>query len=155
MVSNLEHVQILSDNRTNADRRNFGWRTILFGFLRSRRRTFRRSTEVATVFVDWHHPWLFFLATGIMLLSSLDAFFTLQLLARGAVEVNPFMAAALGYGNVAFASSKMLLTGVGILLLVYVSRTRFFNVFRTGVLLTLFFAAYACLVCYQFLLLLH
>jgi Domain of unknown function (DUF5658) len=154
-VSNLEQVQPLSDNRSNADRRVFSWRTILFGFLRSRRRMFRRSAEVATVFTDWHHPWLFFLATGIMLLSSLDAFFTLQLLARGAIEVNPFMATALGYGDLAFAASKMLLTGVGILLLVYMARTRFLNVFRTGILLTLFFATYACLVCYQFLLLLH
>jgi hypothetical protein len=154
-VSNLEQLQTMSDIRDNADRRAFSWRTILFGFLRSRRRTFRRSTETATMFIDWHHPWLFFLATGIMLLSSLDAFFTLQLLARGAIEVNPFMATVLGYGNFAFAVSKMLLTGVGILLLVYMSRTRLFNVFRTGVLLTLFFASYACLVCYQFLLLLH
>lgn len=154
-MSNLEQVRTTPDNRDSADRRAFTWRTVFFGFLRSRRRTFRRSAEVNTIFIDWHHPWLFFLATGIMLLSSLDAFFTLQLLARGAVEVNPFMAAALGYGNLAFAVSKMLLTGAGILLLVYLSRSRLFNIMRAGVLLTLFFGSYACLVCYQFLLILH
>ena len=48
-------------------------------------------TEDEPLFTDYHHPWLFFLATGIMLLSCFDAFFTLQLLDRGAVEINPVM----------------------------------------------------------------
>ena len=144
----------LADSRDLVDRREFGWQTVLFGFLRSRRRAHRRSTEDQPVFIDWHHPWLFFLATGTMLLSTLDAFLTLQLLSRGAIEVNPFMAFAIERGALVFAGSKMLLTGLGILMLVFLSRSRLFNRVRTGLFLTLFFSVYACLVCYQFLLLL-
>lgn len=90
-----------------------------------------------------------------MLLSSLDAFFTLQLIARGAIEVNPVMALALEYGDGTFAVSKMLLTAFPILTLVYLSRTRFFNFFRTGLILTVSFSLYACLVCYQFVMLMY
>lgn len=150
-----EQIEPQPDNRTSTDRREFSWQTVLFGFLRSRRRIYRRDDETDTIFIDWHHPWLFFLATGIMLLCSLDAFFTLQLLSRGAIELNPVMALALDYGNFVFASSKMLLTGLGILFLVFLSRSRLFNVLRTGLLLTLFFSFYACLVCYQFLLMIR
>jgi hypothetical protein len=98
----MESVETLSDGRVLPDRRRFTWRTVVFGYLRSRRRGHRRHDEREPVFSDWHHPWLFFLAIGIMLFSSLDAFLTLRLLDRGAIEVNPVMAAMLGHGHVAF-----------------------------------------------------
>lgn len=137
------------------ERRQFTWRTVTWGYTRSRRRGQRRDADAVPVFVDWHHPWLFFLATATMLLSSMDAFFTLQLIARGAVEVNPAMALALEYGHGTFAVSKIFLTAFPILTLVYLSRTRFFNIFRTGLILTISFSVYACLVCYQFVLLMN
>lgn len=96
-----------------------------------------------------------FLAVGIMLLSSLDAFLTLQLIARGAVEVNPVMLAAMGGGTQAFAISKMLLTGTGILALVFMAHSRLFNCIRAGLTLTGFFGFYCCLVCYEFVLLIN
>ncbi len=142
------------DQRMHADRRNFSWMTVFFGFLRSRRRSARRETESEVIFLDWHHPWLFFLAVGIMLLSCLDAFLTLQLIERGMVEVNPVMAALLGYGTQAFAASKMLMTGTSLLVLVFLAKARFLNRFRTGIFLTAFFSCYACLICYEFVYLL-
>ncbi len=154
-MTNLEQVETLSDNRDRTDRRDFSWRTVVFGFFRSRRRATRRGSEDDPVFTDWHHPWLFFLGTGTMLLSCMDAFFTLQLIDRGAIEMNPFMAMMMGRGTVAFAASKMLMTGLGILMLVFLSRSRMFNFMRTGVVLTAFFAAYDCLVCYEFIYLLN
>lgn len=140
-------------DRTEMDRRNFGWRTVFFGFLRSRRRAPRRGSEPEPIFTDWHHPWLFFLSVGTMILSSLDAFMTLQLLQRGAVELNPLMAVAIGHSAFMFASTKVSLTGFGILVLVFLSRARFMDRIRTGVMLTVFFSFYACLVCYEFVLL--
>ena len=106
-------------DRAELDRRSFGWRTVFFGFLRSRRRSTRRDSEVEPIFTDWHHPWLFFLAVGTMLLSSLDAFMTLQLLQRGAVEINPVMDAVIGQSAFMFAATKVTLTGFGILVLVF------------------------------------
>lgn len=142
------------DKRRRADRRSFTWRTVLYGFARSRRHNARRDSEDDVLFLDWHHPWLFFLATGIMLMSSMDAFMTLQLLDRGMVEANPAMAAVLGQGTTAFAASKMMLTAVGVLTLVFLAKSRFLDRFRTGLLLTVLFSFYACLVCYEFVFLL-
>ena len=126
------------------------WRTVVYGFLLSRRRDRRRAGELDPVFTDWHHPWLFFLATGIMVMSCLDAFLTLQLIERGAYEANPVMAAVMAQGTTSFTVTKFLLTGVGILLLVFLARVMFFNRMRTGLILTGFFSFYAMLICYEF-----
>jgi len=146
----MDVVEAINNQRAVTARRAFTWRTIFYGFMRSRRRNLRREIDAEVVFLDWHHPWLFFLAVGTMLLSCLDAFMTLQLLERGMVEVNPVMAAILGRGTTAFAVSKMLLTGTSILILVFLAKSRFLNRFRTGLFLTAFFTIYACLACYEF-----
>lgn len=139
----------MSNNRSIDDRRRFGWRTVYFGFLRSRRHDVRRASDADVVFIDWHHPWLFFLSVGTMLLSSADAFLTLLLIDRGMIEANPLMASLLGQGTAAFAATKMALTGFGILTLVFLAKARFMDRVRTGLFLTVFFSGYACLVCYE------
>jgi len=139
----------MENRRMRTDRRTFGWRTVVYGFARSRRHRNRRSDEANVIFIDWHHPWLFFLSVGTMLLSVADAFFTLQLLSRGMIEANPVMAAAMGYGTVFFVSTKLGLTAFGILTLVFLAKSRFLDRVRTGLFLTVFFSAYACLVCYE------
>lgn len=138
------------DDRADIDRRTFTWRTVFYGFLRSRRRDTRRNHEGEAIFTDYHHPWLFFLATGIMVLSGLDAVFTLRLLDLGAIELNPIMDAVIGKGTMTFALTKMLLTSFGILALVFMARSMFMERFRTGAILTIFFVFYAALVCYEF-----
>ncbi len=151
--SGISHA-LAADNltwtRTISERRRNSWRTVFFGFFRSRRRNVRRTDEAEPMFTDWHHPWLFLMAIGIMVMSSVDAFFTLQLLERGAIETNPLMAAVIGDSALAFATSKMALTAFGILSLVYLSRSMFLDRIRTGFLLTLFFSSYAILICYEF-----
>ena len=138
------------ERRKLRSRRQLSWRTALFGYLRSHRRVQRRAEDAGSVFIDWHHPWLFFLAVGIMLLSSVDAFMTLKLLEHGMIEANPVMALALAQGTASFAAGKFAMTGTGILTLVFLARTYFLKVIRTGLLLTAFFSIYCCLVCYQF-----
>ena len=138
------------EQREFVDRRDFSWRTVYFGFVRSRRHVLRRGEDEEVVFLDWHHPWLFFLAVGTMLMSCADAFMTLLLLERGMIEANPFMAAMIGQGTMSFAASKMAMTGTSILILVFLAKARFMNRMRTGLFLTIFFSIYACLVCYEF-----
>ncbi len=140
---------VVSHKRAEDERRDFSWRTVFFGFIRSRRHDYRRSADDAVVFIDWHHPWLFFLATGTMLLSCADAFLTLQLIDRGMFEANPLMQLVLAKSTMLFTSIKLALTGFGILVLVYLAKTRFLNRFRSGLFLTLIFSLYACLVCYE------
>ena len=142
-------AETMSDKRAATDRREFHWRTVFYGFLRSRRRHLRRDADADVIFIDWHHPWLFFLAVGTMLLSCTDAFLTVVLLDLGMIEANPLMDMLLEQGTALFAATKMAFTGFGILTLVFLSKSRFLDRFRTGLILTTFFAAYACLVCYE------
>lgn len=140
--------------RSETDRRTVTWRTVLYGFFRSRRRGPRRANEVEPLFTDYHHPWLFFLATGIMLMSCVDAFLTLQLIDRGAIEINPVMALVIGKSATTFAVTKLLLTSIAIFTLVFVARAMFMQRIRAGLFLTFFFSVYAVLVCYEFVYLL-
>lgn len=145
----MEFESVDSDKREEDSRREFSWRTVFYGFIRSRRRANRRTADDEIVFLDWHHPWLFFLATGTMLLSCADAFLTLQLMNVGMVEANPFMQAVMAQSTLLFTSTKLAMTAFGILVLVFLAKSRFLNRFRTGLLLTIFFSCYACLVCYE------
>ena len=151
----MEMTGDIANPRALVDRRSTSWRTVFFGFIRSRRHCQRRDDDGEILFLDWHHPWLFFLAVGTMLLSCADAFMTLQLLQLGMVEVNPFMAAILEQGAGSFAATKLAMTGLGILMLVFLAKARFMNRVRTGLFLTVFFSFYSCLVCYEFVFLLQ
>ena len=146
----MEFSAAIPEQRSSLDRRQFTWRTVAYGFTFSRRREHRRVVDGDVIFLDWHHPWLFFLAVGTMIFSCLDAFMTLQLIDRGMYEVNPVMRAVLGHGTTAFAVSKMVMTGTSILMLVFLAKAKFLNRVRAGLFLTIFFSLYACLVCYEF-----
>lgn len=145
----MESEAATSIERNSVDRRDFSWRTVLFGFTLSRRHRHRREIDNEVIFLDWHHPWLFFLSVGTMLLSCADAFLTLELLNRGMIEANPIMQSAMDQGTGFFISLKLLMTALGIFVLVFVAKAHFLNRFRTGLFLTVFFSAYACLVCYE------
>jgi hypothetical protein len=151
----MEAGGAIAEQRAVADRRQFSWRTVAYGFLFSRRRAVRRDGDGDVVFLDWHHPWLFFLATGTMVLSCADAFLTIRLIDLGMIEANPFMKAVMAHGTLAFTSIKLAMTGVGILMLVFLAQARFLNRIRTGLFLTVFFSFYACLVCYELVNLFH
>ncbi len=154
-MSSFEGIEEAIIDRMDSDRRDLSWRTPIFGYLRSRRRTTRRASEGMPIFTDYHHPWLFFLATSIMMMSCFDAILTLQLLDRGAIEINPVMAAVINQGTLTFAVTKMLLTSFGILALVFLARARFMRRFRTGLILTFLFSGYAILLCYEFVFLIQ
>jgi Domain of unknown function (DUF5658) len=145
----MEVSRAVSDKRAKEERREFTWRTVFFGFMRSRRHVHRREIDDEVIFLDWHHPWLFFLAVGTMLLSCADAFLIIQLIDLGMFEVNPIMNAIMAQSTVLFTSTKLAMTGFGILVLVFLAKSRFLNRFRTGLFLTAFFSFYACLVCYE------
>ena len=145
----MEVSRVVANKRAEDERREVTWKTVFYGFLRSRRHTHRRSVDDDVVFLDWHHPWLFFLATGTMLLSCADAFLTLQLIELGMMEINPVMNAVMAQSTLLFTSTKLAMTGFGILVLVFLAKVRFLNRFRTGILLTVSFSIYATLVCYE------
>jgi Domain of unknown function (DUF5658) len=134
------------------DRRRTNLRSFLQGGLTPRRRGGRRANENHLP-IDWHEPYLLFLALMILLLSVADAFLTLTLLTKGAEEANPILAFILNDHPRLFAIIKMGLTGAGVLVLVAVARARLFRIMRVGVVLQGIFVAYVALIAYEWRLL--
>ena len=55
--------------------------------------------------------------------------------------------------GLASINGSNLLTGMSALTLVFLAKAHVFNRFRTGLALTVTFSLYACLICYEFVLL--
>ena len=139
----------LADRRSGgSDRRARLWRTLLVSGLAPRRRGGRRAGEHELP-VDFHEPRLLLLSLVLLVLSVADAFLTVTLLSRGAEEANPLLAFVLDEHPRWFVAVKMALTGLGVVLLVALARTRLFKVVRTGRVLYALAAAYVVLIVYE------
>ena len=119
-------VDSLPQERRKADRRRGSLWGFLVGGFRPRRRGGRRA-EDRYALVDWHEPHLLLTAVLILLLSTADAFLTLNILLLGGEELNPFMAWMLDRNLLLFTAVKMLLTGGGVIILVATARARIFQ----------------------------
>lgn len=74
-----------------------------------------------------HGPKLVAATLLLVTLSVLDAFLTLELIHRGATEVNPVMAYYLSHGPLVFFSVKYFLTAAPLLLLLIYKNVRVFG----------------------------
>ena len=144
----------VAERRGRPDRRVRIWWSILYGsFKPRRRRPSRRFDEPRYHSLDWHSAHLLAVSIGILLLSVADAFLTVTLLAGGAVEMNPVMAAVIQQSAGLFAGVKMELTGCGVMCLVVLARYRFMRLVRVDFALYVLLAGYLILLCYDFWLL--
>lgn len=139
------------ERRASTRRRRRVWWSIVYGNLNPRRRAVERRADDATFQVrDWHSAHLLAVAIAIVLLSVADAFMTITLLAGGAVEVNPLMAAVVYKSASLFAALKMAMTCIGVIFLVFLARYRFLRIIRVQVLMYLICIVYAGLLAYEF-----
>ena len=135
-----------SERRGRPDRRQRIWWAFLYGSVRPRRRYVGRRTDDGRFqATDWHGAHLWAVSVGILILSVVDAFLTVTLMSGGAIEVNPIMAAVMGHDIGTFAVLKIAMTGVCVMLMVFLARYRFMRVVRVEVLL------YGVLLTYLFL----
>lgn len=141
-----------AERRRGVDRRRLSLGSFLRGGFTPRRRAGRRAGEQHLP-IDWHEPYLLFLALTILLLSVADAFLTITLIMGGAQEANPFLAFVLRDHPEFFAVVKMALTGGGVVVLVAVARSRLFRIMRAGFVLQGLFVAYVALIAYEWSLL--
>jgi hypothetical protein len=136
-----------AERRERVERREFTLGTILRGSVRARRRGDRRNDDL--YHVDWHEPDLLLISVTIVLLSVIDAFFTVTLLRHGATEVNPFMKFLLDEHPGLFALVKLGLTGGGVLVLVAMARAHLFRVVRVKTVLHWCLLSYVALFGYE------
>jgi len=122
--------------------------------LRGRRRTERRYAAANSTGLDWHHPWLLVVALSIVILSAMDAIFTLELIARGLVhEANPIMRWLMELDLQIFANFKLLATGFAVVILVACSTTRLLQRVPTHMILHGILFLYVALIGYELYLL--
>ena len=141
-----QHAGHGSERRLRVDRRQRMWWAFFYGSIRPRRRRVGRRTDDGRFQpTDWHGAHLWAASVSILILSVVDAFLTVTLMAGGAVEVNPVMAAVMGHDIGVFAILKIAMTGGCVMLMVFLARYRFMRVIRVELLL------YGVLLTYVFL----
>lgn len=106
-------------------------------------------------YVDLYPPRLFVVAILIMLLSASDAFFTLQLIEKGAVELNGLMQALLISSTFNFVMYKFLLTALSSVFLVIHHNFLVLSFFKTEKILYAMLFAYSALSIWEIFLLTH
>lgn len=137
------------EERRRADRRRPGLWSILYGGVRPRRRKTRRRGDHQQVFLDWHEPRVLFLVLGLIVLSCLDALFTLNLLHLGAEEINLVMNALIIKDVDRFVAVKIGATAVSAVLLAVAAQRHFLGLVPVVRFLELFCAGYAALIAYE------
>ena len=139
----------IADRRYSINRRDGVWWSFLYGNFRPRRRGSRRQVDKHHFLFDWHEPRILYLAIGLLLLSCVDALFTLNLLELGATEANFVMASMLEQSVERFLAVKLSLTALSLMILVATARRKFFRVLNVEHLLQAFFGGYLLLICYE------
>ena len=114
-----------------------------------RRRGPRRGSDRHPVMTDWFHPQWLATAIIILVLSTLDALLTIELIARGAVEINPVMEPLVHGSGRAFAFWKFGLTALGVVVLTLLARFRLLGGIAVGSILYLVLCGYLALVGYE------
>lgn len=132
----MDTAQATPERRRPIDRRTRTWTALIRGSFTPRRRGSRRGGETSFASVDWHHPQWLAVTLLILLMCCADAILTITLLARGAYELNPFMAHLIERSGFAFAVIKIGLTSCGVVLLTLIAGTRVFG--RVPVALVLY-----------------
>ena len=171
-VSKKQHTEYTGDLRPKADwlgvqtqvcgeaqsrrwreRRNFGFSTLVCGTLHCRRRGARRSSDAHTFYVDWYEPRLLYITLGVLMLSSVDAVMTLNLLQHGSVELNPIMGLLIEQNVSLFVYTKLMLTGASLVFLVVHINFRLFRFIKIIHCLIAALVGYLILVAYELVLL--
>ena len=117
--------------------------------LRPRRLGQRREADTAGHYVDWYAPQLLLSSLGVVACSCIDAFFTLQLLQMGAVELNLAMNYLIQTDVARFVRFKVGMTSLSVLLLVIHARFRVYAGIRVEHLLHTALAGYVLLICWE------
>ena len=131
-------------------RRRVLWSVVYGSFNARRRRPARRMNESCYHSLDWHSAHLLGVSIAILIMSVADAVLTLTLMSNGAVEVNPVMALLVDGSPAVFAVLKIAMTGISVMLMVFVARYRFMRVVRVELILYGVLAGYMILIGHEF-----
>lgn len=143
-----------SEKRSAAPERR---QSVLGGLWRSsfarRRHGPRRGTDRHLVMTDWYEAHWLAVALTILILSCADALLTLELVSRGAEEINPLMAPLVQGSGHGFAFWKLGLTSMGVVVLTMLARLRILGGIAVGSVLYMVLIGFLVLIGYELALL--
>ena len=113
----------------------------------SDRREIKKRSGAA--YVDRYSWRVVLCVIGIMILSAMDAFFTLNILAKGGEELNIFMAVLIEDNISKFVGIKLALTALALLLLTIHHNVKLIACFRVRHLQYMVLTGYATLIGYE------
>ena len=137
------------DRRSGSERRNTTFAAYWHGARNPRRRGGRREADLRYAVVDWYSARLLIPVLTILALCVLDGVLTVMLMRQGAYELNPVMALFLPHNLLAFALTKLALTGAGLCILVACSRMQLFRKIPGELFVYAVLGIYLCLVAYE------
>ncbi|MFK8016026.1 MAG: DUF5658 family protein [Gammaproteobacteria bacterium] len=142
------------DNRRHYERRQAAPFFSVYQLgINGKRRRARREAEHGPAYVDHYHPAVILCALAVIIMSAMDAAFTLRLLQAGAVELNSLMAILIEDDVRKFVAFKLALTSLAVLLLVIHHDVRLGPWLRVRHIQYTTLAAYVVLICYELALL--
>lgn len=121
--------------------------------IHGRRHGPRRDDDTQGAYPDHYHPSVILCALAVVIMSALDAAFTLRLLSAGAVELNSVMAILIEDDIRKFVVFKLALTSLAVLLLVIHHNARIGSWLRVRHVHYATIAGYAVLIAYELTLL--
>lgn len=144
---------IPGERRQRAERRRRpAWASRQFWY-GGRRQGPRRQADDRRAYADVYDWRISTAVLGLLVLGICDATFTLMLIARGAEEINPVMAAALNMSESHFLVAKLALTLPGVMVLAVHQNFALLGTLKVRDAAGLLLGAYGLLVSYQLLLL--
>ncbi len=135
------------NRRTGKHNLNMIWRG------KGQRLSGRREGDLLNAFVDRYSPRVRYCCIGLLILSVLDAFFTLRILEKGGVELNPLMNAIIAFDMGWFLFIKITMTASALCVLLVFYHFSWLRVLRVSYIIYGTFVLYAVLIQYELYLL--
>jgi hypothetical protein len=146
---NASSATVADDRRHQPDRRTLSWQAVAYGSRYPRRWQVRRQDPQGLPLVDLYPPRWLLMVGLVLLLSAIDAIFTVQLLSFGAQELNPVMDGLLALDVRIFAIAKVCLTGLACATLLFIGHFPLFQKLRVSQVFIPILTAYTSLIGYE------
>jgi hypothetical protein len=131
------------------DRRQTSLTTILGSLVHRRRRYSRREDDHVNSYTDWYGHWPVVATILIILLCFADAFLTMVLLSKGAVELNILMDWLIQKDAHLFTVVKMSVTGAALIVLVLHFNFRIYKYIAVRYLIYALVPLYSLLIAHE------
>ena len=131
------------------ERRRTSVKTLIGAIWHQRRRNHRRDNDHVNRYIDWYGHWPFAATVTITLLCFADAFLTIVLLSKGAVELNILMDWLIQHDVHTFAVVKMAVTGTALVVLVMHFNFRIYRFIAVRYLIYALVPLYSLLIAHE------